>query len=236
MIGFQKGDVMRTFAIQPDHPAARRLPGVALLLTVAAFAVYAAPPLSPWLQFSRPAIADGQWWRLFTCHWTHWSLDHLMWDALVFVVLGILCERISRARMVVCLVVSAAAIPSVVWWLNPGLENYRGLSGLDSALFTLLLVALARSAIAERRWCGVAISMVMLAMFGGKVIYETVTGATIFADHVAGGFEPVPLAHAVGAVAGLVCGLVSPPTRRAAGQERRSTPFAYLAPLYDRVG
>jgi rhomboid family GlyGly-CTERM serine protease len=205
---------MRTFAIQPDHSAARRLPGVALLLTVAAFAVYAAPSLARWLQFSRVTHAGGQWWRVMTCHWTHWSWDHLLWGVLVFAVLGIICELIDRARMVLCLVASAFVIPMALWWLDPGLESYRGLSGLDSALFTLLLSAVARLAIVEKRWGGLAMSMLILAVFGGKVMYESVTGSAIFADAVAGGFEPVPFAHVVGAAVGLVCGLVSVPGQK----------------------
>ncbi len=203
---------MRTFAIQPDRSAARRLPGVALLLTVAAFVVFASMPLARLLQFSRGDFAGGQWWRVMTCHWSHWSWDHLLWGVLVFAVLGVICERINRARMVLCLAASAVVIPMAVWWLDPGLESYRGLSGLDSALFTLLLAAVARSAIAEKRWGGLVMSVLIFILFGGKVLYESVTGSAIFADPVAGGFEPVPLAHVVGAAVGLVCGFVSIPT------------------------
>ena len=183
---------MRTFALQSDHSAARRLPGVALLLTLTALAVYAVPSLLNRLQFERTDIAAGQWWRLLTCHFTHWSLDHLFWDLLVFAVLGVICERINRACMLACLALSSAAISIAVWWLAPELSHYRGLSGLDSAFFTLLVSMIARTAITEKRWGGLAMPVLMLVLFGAKVFYEAASGATIFADHTAGGFVPAP--------------------------------------------
>ena len=145
---------MRTFAIQSDPSAVRRFPGVALLFTLLALVVFAVPSLTGSFEFERSLVADGQWWRLTTCHWAHWSADHLFWDLIVFAALGAVCERINRSRLVVCLVVSAVLIPCAVWLLAPGLTFYRGLSGLDSALFTLLLSMLAWPAILEKRWGG----------------------------------------------------------------------------------
>ena len=64
--------------------AAGRLPGVSLLLALSALAVALIPTLAGRLQYERPALAAGELWRLLTCHFTHWSAEHLAWDALVF--------------------------------------------------------------------------------------------------------------------------------------------------------
>ncbi len=198
---------MRTFATQSDQSAARRFPGAALLLLLCALVVYAIPSLTTTLQFQRSLFEQGQWWRLITCHWTHFSTDHLFWDLIMFALLGAICERFSRMRTLVCLAASTLLISITVWLFAPELTTYRGLSGLDSALFTLLLSMLIRPAFAEKRWSAVASYLLLLLLFGAKVAYESITAATLFADHTAGGFVPVPLAHAVGAAIGLLIGL-----------------------------
>jgi len=48
--------------------------------------------------------------------------------------------------------------------------------------------------------------------FLGKVGYESLTGATLFVDSAAAGFEPLPLAHLLGAV-GAAATLVLRPDR-----------------------
>ncbi len=77
-------------------------------------------------------------WRLVTGHLVHWSTEHLVWDLAVFLGLGVACELRSRRRTALAL---ALAVVGIGWgarlW-TPGLDVYRGLSGLDAALFTLL--------------------------------------------------------------------------------------------------
>ena len=195
---------MRRCNPQPKLAAVRRLPGVALLLAAAAAAVYASPALTTLLQYDRVAIASGQLWRLVTCHWTHWSVDHLLWDAVAFAFLAVLCERDGRRRLVVCLLVAAPVISIGLWWLEPQMLTYRGLSGVDSALFAMLAATIAREQIASRNWRWVAAVALVCAGFGAKVWYETATGATFFCDSVAGDFAPIPMAHVIGAVLGLL--------------------------------
>lgn len=193
--------------------AAGRLPLVALLLSVVALAVHGAGPLPALLAVERAAVAAGQWWRLVTGHWTHWSFDHLVWDLLVFAVLGAWCERQSRVRFVACLLGSALLISAAVWWLEPSLASYRGLSGLDSALFALVAVTRVRAAAAERAFGLIGLAAGLLMLFAAKLAFELATGACLFVDTANSGFTPVPLAHAVGGGVGVVCGLVPERTR-----------------------
>ena len=55
-------------------------PLVTLLLSAAVGAAWLLPSAATGLQYDRAALAAGQGWRIFTCHWTHFSLDHLLWD------------------------------------------------------------------------------------------------------------------------------------------------------------
>jgi rhomboid family GlyGly-CTERM serine protease len=164
--------------------------------------------LGGWLELDRAAVARGEVWRLLTGHWTHWTVDHLVWDSLGFVVLAVLCEtRVSRGRLLLGVAGSALAVSAGVWFL-PEIEHiarYRGLSGIDSALFVLLAVSLMR----ERPLAGLA-----LAAFLGKSAWEVATGSTLFVQ--TGSFVPVPLAHLVGGAWGLILGIAGrPPTSMA---------------------
>ena len=205
----------------PRGPDARHAPRIALLLAAAAVAVFASDALTRWFEYDRAAIATGQIWRLLTSQWTHWNFDHLFWDALAFAILGVLCERISRRAFVACVSLSAIAIPAVVWSLEPGLASYRGLSGIDSALFILLVALVARQCLADGRW-GTAVAVALcLAAFATKTAVEIFASVTVFVDSHAAGFVVVPLAHIVGAAIGAAVAVM---TNGPARSRRRTQP------------
>jgi rhomboid family GlyGly-CTERM serine protease len=186
------------------------LRGTAITIGVA-LAVMAVPLIpggAGWLQFDRLAILDGQWWRLLTGHLTHWNLDHLFWDLLMFVVLGAMVERLSRPRFVLVCLVSAITISLMVLLAQAHLWTYRGLSGIDTALFVYLACDQLTRAWYQRRWGEGLLPASLLAGFGGKLLYELATGSTLFVDSHAAGFVVVVMAHAVGATAGAVLGVM----------------------------
>ncbi len=188
--------------------AARRLPCASLLLSAAAVLVFVHPSATTWLQYGRLAIAAGEIWRLVSSHWTHVSADHLFWDVLTFLVLGTLCERMSRLRFCTCVLGSTLLIPVALWITMPQLETYRGLSGIDSALYVLLAVTLLKDEVHGRRWGWVITLSGVLFVFIAKVGYEMATGGTIFVNSGASHMIPVPLAHWVGAAVGMIVGLM----------------------------
>jgi rhomboid family GlyGly-CTERM serine protease len=171
-----------------------------------------APRAAGWLAYERTAIAAGELWRGVTCHWTHWSLDHLAWDLAAFCALVLIGWRASAKRLLLALALSAGLIPLAVWALLPAMNAYRGLSGIDSALFALVAATVLKEEIAAgRRGMPIAIALVV-AGFAGKIGFEMVTGTALFAD--SSGFVPVPLAHAVGGV----CGWIAAETSRVPGE------------------
>jgi rhomboid family GlyGly-CTERM serine protease len=154
------------------------------------------------LQYDRAAIAAGEWWRIVTCHFTHWSADHFAWNILVFAILSGACELTSRRRFVLTMCASIILIPLAMFTFQPQFLTYRGLSGLDSALFGLLAVELfvERRLIGDRRTV-LAIGL-LIAAFVVKTMIEVMTGTAVFADSRSAGFQPVPLAHFVGGIIG----------------------------------
>ena len=185
---------------------ARRTPCASLFLAAAAVAVFLWPGLSAQLQYDRAAIAAGEVWRLVSGHWAHYSLDHVVWDVIAFAALGMPCERKGSPRLLACVVTAAIAISCAVWLLLPGMRIYRGLSGIDSALFTLLIADL----LEEQRQTGQARSRLLagacLVAFLAKIAFELLTGRNVFVSAFDAGTVGVPLAHLVGAGCGLVAG------------------------------
>jgi rhomboid family GlyGly-CTERM serine protease len=148
--------------------------------------------------FLNPALQlepDGPLWQVLTCHFTHWTYEQLAWDAVAFLALGAACARRHRAAFHATLLASAILVPLAVLAFAPEVIAYRGLSGLDSALF-VLLVALEARHNKLMTVCGIA--------FIAKIAFEMYTGATVFAGSV----TPVPVAHIAGAVSALLVAAV----------------------------
>ena len=204
----------------------RRLPWLTLAVGATAVALQWVPSWSGAAAYDRAAIAAGEIWRLATGHVTHWNFDHLVWDVLMFGVLGTLIERRSRQEWFAVVVGSATAISLWLWAFEPAVVQYRGLSGIDSALFTCAAVAMLRDARRSGHPLTAAAIMTLLAGFAMKIGYEHVTGSTLFVDSTAAGFVPLPLVHAVGGVVGCAVAALEP-LRRA---WRR--PAADRSPLY----
>ena len=194
---------------------AGRLPGASLLLAAMAIVLWFAPALSSWCEWNRGL--PWQLWRWLTGHFCHWSAEHLIWDVMVFLFLGAWCERHSRRQFLICILAAAVAICVATALFLPEIQSYRGLSGLDSALFGWLSVEMLRSALArgDRRMVGVVVLFTLA--FTAKVTLECLTASTLFVSSSQSGFVPVPLAHAVGIVAGSCSNLFShrPHVRRA---------------------
>jgi rhomboid family GlyGly-CTERM serine protease len=151
-------------------------------------------------------VLDGQLWRIPTCHLTHCSGEHLFWDLAMFLALGVMCERRSVRRWLACLLAAGLAIPLAVLVVQSELATYRGLSGVDTALFTLLAVTLLKEKWrqGDTGWL-IAIAALLVALVG-KTLYELLAGQCIFVNATLSGFQPVPLAHLVGAAIGIAVG------------------------------
>jgi rhomboid family GlyGly-CTERM serine protease len=181
----------------------------AFTLTVAAavIAVQFVPGLPALLESDRHAIQAGQVWRLVTGYLTHWSLDHLFWDVLMFMVLGCVIEHRSRWRMIGLCLASALAISAGVAFWRADIVLCRGLSGIDTALFTYAAMTTLGVAVTQKNWRNGLAAAMLLAGFCGKVLYESLAGVALFADSASAGFHVVVEAHLIGAAIGLLAGL-----------------------------
>jgi rhomboid family GlyGly-CTERM serine protease len=188
--------------------AVRRIPRVSLLLTVTAGIIHLSYSLRIQLLYERSALVHHELWRLITCHWVHLSTDHLFWSATTFLVLGSLCEIMNPKRYYAAVGISALSIPIVIRWGMPDLMIYGGLSGLDCALYSLLMVLFIKREIRSRSWIWATLFSLLLGCLVAKIIYETTTGLTIFVGNTHVNMVPAPLAHLVGGCVGFLVGIL----------------------------
>jgi rhomboid family GlyGly-CTERM serine protease len=183
------------------------LPWLTFALAAIALAIGWMPSTVSVLQFDRAALQAGEWWRLVTGHFTHWSVDHLAWDLIVFIVFGALLEARGRRCFLGVVAGSTFAISAAVWCAAPQLRIYRGFSGIDSALYAAFFAWLLREAYVRRSRIQAIVPALALTGFIGKSAYEILTGSTVF---VTSGttFVPVPLAHLFGAATGVCVALL----------------------------
>jgi len=184
-----------------------RLPLLSLVVITAACLVMAFPSLVDLLEYNRSAVAEGELWRIATCHLTHWSLEHLFWDVAALLFLGFVIEQDKRRRLLTCMGLSAVLIPLAVHTWLPELPTYRGLSGIDSAVFMLLAITVLIDSWDRRDWGWSLVCMAVMGGFAAKTGFEFVTGTTLFVNATAAEMLPVPLAHVIGAGIGALCGM-----------------------------
>jgi rhomboid family GlyGly-CTERM serine protease len=188
-----------------SHPS-RRITGclAPMLLGLLVILIATQPDLTTALQYHRADIADGRLHLLVTGHLTHFGMSHLAWDVGALLALGIACGLREPRKTLATIAGSLLLIGPVLFCLRPDLATYRGLSGVDSALFGLLMVSLA----SESRRGFRSFLLVGLTAFVAKLSYEVVTGQALFVDSASAGFMPVPLAHLVGLVVGMIVAVV----------------------------
>lgn len=180
-----------------------------MLLAILGMAVVAsATPLAAeaW-EYNRESILHGEWGRLLTGHLTHWNFDHLCWDAATFLLLGVACVWRSVGRTVAALLGAAVAISASLLLFQPEMATYRGLSGLASALFTLLAAMIWRESRRTGRWKLSVAAIAAATAFLAKAAYESATGSTLFVDSASADFIPLASAHLIGGAIGAIVGL-----------------------------
>jgi len=176
----------------------RTWPFLTLFVSMLAVGAWFWPAAFATLAYNRTQILQGEWWRLITGHWVHFTASHLFWDLAILVPAGALLERRNPAALGCTILFSPLAISFALLAFDPAMAIYAGISGVAAGV----LVALAVHGLCTEpgtRWVWLAV----LALFGLKVVLETSRGGQpLNPDLVAQGVRSVPLAHVVGAAVG----------------------------------
>lgn len=90
----------------------------------------------PLLEFSRSAIADGELWRLLTGNLMHSNGWHLLMNIGGLLLATLLVGHLFSERHFIALAISnGLSVGVLIYWLNPEIEYYVGLSGYLHGLF-----------------------------------------------------------------------------------------------------
>ena len=179
----------RASLLTGSRPAS--IASVAIIGIVSRVAGYSSDGALVW---QRDALAAGEWWRLFSAHAVHLSSTHLLLNLLGLLLLSeLLCDELSAAEWSSLLLMCALGISLLLWFLQPQLQWYAGLSGVLYGLWAgaaglrcvvakkpihwlalmALMVRLASGSasiadipvVAEAHWYGAACGLLWVAMY-----------------------------------------------------------------------
>ena len=145
-------------------PRRRALPEWGLLAAVGAATALPGlcQALGPMMELNRPAIANGQWWRLVTGSFVYHGWLHAATNWGSFVVLSWLVIR-RKAPLLGLVMLSALAVGVGVYAFAGGITTYRGISGVNYALLTWLLVTTALQDAGWRRALAICLLVGLVA-------------------------------------------------------------------------
>jgi rhomboid family GlyGly-CTERM serine protease len=179
-------------------------------------------PAQDLLAFTAEGVERGQWWRLWSGHFVHYGSAHLWGDWLAFAVWAALVEAESRRALAATLLLGAPLLLLALHLACPRLGEYRGLSGIDTALVIelILLRGFVPVGTARERGIGPWLTRLFgrpaLQLMGGvcscllvcKIAYEFRAGHAVLAHDLGQGVQLLPAAHAFGALLGFGLGSV----------------------------
>jgi rhomboid family GlyGly-CTERM serine protease len=184
--------------------AVRRLREWAPILAILAACLLLAAGGGEWRElgrYQRDAIENGEYWRLVSGHLVHLGLGHLWPNVAALVIIGALFDDVfDNAGWWRATLASAAAIDLGLYWLEPNVLWYVGLSGVLHGF-----VAAGALALLLRRQ---PLGAVLAICLGGKLAFEQIIGPVPFTAASVGG-PVVVAAHLYGAAGGALAEAVA---------------------------
>lgn len=149
-----------------------------------------------WLSFDRSALRAGELWRLFSGHFVHLGLSHLLLNVaglgLIWYLIG---DSYTRRQWLFVALTAILGVDLGLWVWEPDLIWYVGLSGLLHGLLAAGVVTKLRSGRPEI-W-------LLAAGLVAKLIYEQISGPLPGSEESSGG-SVIVAAHAYGAGGGVL--------------------------------
>ena len=172
-------------------------------ILVATVLVQAWPEGAAALEFDRRKITAGQWWRLVSGHLAHYGWPHMAADMGVFAALCWVAER-RRGGVAWAVALGGVAVGAAVYGWAPEADAYRGMSGVDSAVFGYLVVTL----VARHRGLKATAWLTVLALAIGRFVFETATGRPLLPTSLPDDIAVIGIAHLAGLAAGCLTAAV----------------------------
>lgn len=179
------------------------------------------PQLAPSFVFDRHAIAGGELWRLWTGHWVHFSSSHLWWNLAALIPIGTWLETERPGRLLRFSIIAAPLLSLGLFFIEPNLLTYGGLSGLGTGVVTLLGLTLCQNHGKTTPTGAIILTLVTL-----KLGHDIASGTAMLSNFGKPEIRPASIAHLLGAFLALVS---SPPRRSVLARD--SSASSHSAPL-----
>lgn len=147
-----------------------KLPWLFLIVGLATLIIQFNPGWRETLLFDRASLQQGQFWRIWTGHLVHFGWPHFVADAGLFVILGGLLEARHAQFSRLSLVLMPVFISAIIYWFEPTMIRYGGLSAVNLGL---LLYLAAQGW--QRQWSDWFWPAVLL-IYVGEIIFEIIQG------------------------------------------------------------
>ena len=173
---------------------------VGLILALALLAQLSLISGADWLQYAKPEVDSGQWWRFITGNFIHLNWQHFALNAFALIAIIYLFPKILLFReLLLVLLLCSLSVTIGLWAFNPSVFWYVGLSGaLHGLLVTLLLLDIA----AGKSALNIGLLVVLLV----KLFWEFRMGPLPGSELTVGGSVVVE-AHFFGSMGGFVLGI-----------------------------
>ncbi len=139
----------------------------------------------------------GTTMRCISSSFVHWDNDHLLWNMIAMLLIGIVLVDFSEKMFWHGVVLSPFVIGLTVHLFCPGTTAYCGFSGVGFTLLTLVcgsFIQSDRTSLKIYGWITIIASIF-------KVLWELATGTPFFAEGST--FYVLPAAHMAGVVVGV---------------------------------
>ena len=148
----------------------RHPPPLVLLVALASLVIQFFPAWRSTLLYDRAAIAQGEIWRIWTGHLVHFGWAHLLVDAGLLLIVGWIAANQHPRFMRLALGLMPAFISASMYWLEPGLARYGGLSAFNLGVLLYLAAQGWRRDWTDWFWPAV------IAIYIGEMVYEHYRG------------------------------------------------------------
>ncbi len=156
-----------------------------------------------WLDW-QPALAWSQPWRWWSAAFVHWSAQHLVANLGGVLVVAALGHVAGLPRRCAWAWLLAWPLTHLALLVQPTLAHYGGLSGVLHAGVAVAATELVRQGRGPRRLIGAMLALGLVV----KILFEAPWAGPL---RNAAGWDIAiaPLAHATGAAAGALCGVLT---------------------------
>lgn len=154
----------------PAQPETSRvlalLPWTFLIVAAIALLLQLLPGLREIFVYDRAALSSGDWWRVWTGHLIHFGWPHWFADVGLWLILGFVLARRHPVFSSLAVALMPAFISAVIFWAEPDMLRYGGLSAINLGLLLYLAFQGWRRQWTDWFWPAV------LVIYVGEIIFE----------------------------------------------------------------